>query len=122
MTKEKRGFTRVLFRMKAELSVDNILYNVEKITNISVNGCLLPIAYVFKEGTPCCVRIYLNMKEKEADINVEGEIIRSVPGETAVKFTSIDVDSFCYLRNIIFHNAEDSEKIESENLKHPGLI
>ena len=47
MSEERRRFTRIPFRVKAEMTVSDVLYKAEEISNLSVGGCLLPIRWVW---------------------------------------------------------------------------
>lgn len=122
MSEEKRRFTRVPFRLEAELSVDNILYKAGEIKNLSIGGCLLPITVDLAPGTVCLLTVVLSGTSSELSVRAEGLIVRCTPGGVAVRFTRIDPDSLFHLQNIILYNSPDSEKVEVEIEKHPGLV
>ena len=122
MSEEKRRFTRVPFRLEAELAVDNILYKAGEIKNLSIGGCLLPITVDLAPGAVCLLTVVLSGTSSELSIRTEGRIVRCTPGGVAVRFTQIDPDSLFHLQNIILYNSPDSEKVEVEIEKHPGLV
>ncbi len=122
MSDDKRRFTRVPFRVKAEMTVNDVLYSSEKINNLSLNGCLLPIEADLKLGTECHVRILLSATNSELSVQVEGKIIRCEACAVAIKFTGIEPDSLFHLQNIIRYNFENTETIEQEISNHPGLL
>ena len=122
MPEEKRRFSRICFKMRAELIADGISHSVKEINDIGIGGCRLFVAEEFKLGTVCQVRLFLNGTNNELNILVEGEIIRSVPGHVVVKFTRITPDSLFHLQNVIRYNSPDGEKIEQEIHNHPGLV
>jgi len=122
MTKEKRRFTRFPFDTKVELSVNEKIYAVDKIVNLSIGGCLLPISVDIEPETSCTVKINLGSSDDGPVVKVGGHIFRSGEGSLAIKFTSIDPDSLYHLQNIARFNAPDPERIEEELEKHPGLI
>jgi len=122
MESEKRRFTRFTLDMNAVLYVDKVSYNVDKVSNISIGGCLLPIHADLKSDTPCALTIYLGMSESEISIKIDGVIIRSMDGDVAVKFTGIDPDSLFHLQMLARYNSSDIEKVEDEIRKHPGII
>ncbi len=64
----------------------------------------------------------ISVADTDVYVRVEGEIIRSESNGVAVKFTQIDPDSLFHLQNIIRYNAEDTEAIDEEITKHPGLL
>ena len=97
------------------------MFNVEELCNLSVGGCLLPIAEDFKEGTACHVKILLSGTSSEMNIRIDGEIKRSEPGTVAVKFIRIDPDSLFHLQNIVRYNSPDPDAVDQEITRHPGI-
>lgn len=122
MAQEKRRFSRIPFRIEAEMMADDELYRSGEVINLGVGGCLLPITGEFKPGTACHLKFMLSGASSELSIRVEGEIIRRKPGAVAVKFTQIDPDSLFHLQNIIRYNSQDPEAVEQEIHEHPGLL
>ena len=119
MDQERRRFTRVSFSVKAEMQLNDVLYEVEKLLNLSVGGCLLSMKEEFDRGTPCIIRILLTGTNNELSIRVEGEVLRCGREGVAVKFTHIDPDSLYHLQSIILYNSSDPEDVEQELIKHP---
>jgi hypothetical protein len=119
---EKRRFTRVSFSVKTELTANNVLYTAEEITNLSVGGCLLPIEADLAPETVCLLKILLSGTATEFSIQVEGKIVRCKSGTMAIRFTRIEPDNLFHLQNIIRYNYPDTDKVEHELGKHPGLI
>lgn len=122
MEVEKRRFTRFFLNMNATFYADNVLYDIDTISNLSIGGCLLSIHADIAPDTPCSLNINLGMGESELSIKIEGKIIRSDHGNIAVKFTSIDPDSLYHLQMLARYNSHDPEKIEDEIKKHPGIV
>ena len=122
MIQEKRRFTRIPFRVKAEIYVEDISYPVEKIENLSVGGCLLPIETIFEPGTPCRINILLTETDSDLMVKVEGVITRCSPEGAAVRFTHIDPDSLLHLKSIVRYNTLDPDAVEMEITKHPTLL
>lgn len=112
MPDEKRRFNRVSFRVKAEMTVNNTLYCVEEIDNLSINGCLLPIKVDIKLETECTISIMMSGTSSELNVKVLGNVIRCDQDGVAVKFTRIDPDSLFHLRNIIRYNVPDHNIIK----------
>jgi hypothetical protein len=121
MLDEKRRFTRVPFQVKAEITIDNVIYSSDKIINLSIGGCLLPLEMDAEKGTKCLLRILLDGTNSEISIKVKGEIFRCESGTVAIKFTAIGAESLFHLQNIVRYNYPDTDKIEQEIMKHPGL-
>lgn len=122
MTVEKRRFSRVIFKMAAELVVEEEVYRVEEIANLSVGGCQLDIGEEFESGTLCKLLIVLNPADRRMNVEVGGEIVRSDGETVGIRFTSIDPEDLAHLQNIIRYNSPDPDRIEEEIKDHPGLL
>ncbi len=55
MTVEKRKFSRIVFDVEAKLTVGEVDYNLDRITNLSIGGCLLAVNDGFAAGQECAV-------------------------------------------------------------------
>jgi hypothetical protein len=121
MKAEKRRFTRIVFRVKAEVRIGEELYIAKKIKNLSIGGCLLPLDADLGVGAACQIKILLSGSTSSLSVQAEGEIVRSAPGAIAVKFTKIDPDSLYHLQSIVKYNASDADSFEKEVSKHPGI-
>ena len=122
MSGEKRRFSRIPFRVNAELTVGEKSFLVEEIQNLSIGGGLFPIEEELETGEICRIEIILEGSSSELSIYVSGEVIRSTDGSAAIQFTRIDPDSLFHLQNIIRFNAPDPDVIEEEIRNHPGII
>jgi Tfp pilus assembly protein PilZ len=122
MPEEKRRFSRIVFRVAAELTVAGMSFSADHIENLSVGGCLFPLSRSFSVGTACRVVITLNGAIDGPKVTVAGEVVRSDPERVGIKFTGIDPDSLFHLHNIIRYNAPDPDRIEQEIDDHPGLV
>lgn len=119
---EKRRFSRIVFNMEAELTVNEQVYSFSQVNNLSVGGCLFETAENFDEGAAC--RFWLPLQSEDPNLGVEvfGEIVRCDGETVSVRFTRIDPNSLFILQNIIRYNAPDPDRIEDEISEHPGLI
>ncbi len=120
MTAEKRRFSRIIFNVRARLTVGETVCTVERIVNLSVGGCQLEIDTHLQPGEPCKFTIFL--PRMGPGVDVFGEIVRAGKGETSLKFTRVDPENLFHLQNIIRYNAEDPDLIEEEIKVHPGLV
>jgi hypothetical protein len=121
MAEEKRIFTRVSFKMDAELIVGEQTHPVEEIRNLSIGGCLLQLKEVLEPGAECILIILMDQTNREVTVRVEGRIVRCTDHLAAIHFFRIDPDSLYHLQNIIRYNAADSDSVEQEIAKHPGI-
>jgi hypothetical protein len=122
MSEEKRRFSRIPFRVNAEITIGERSFLVDEIDNLSIGGGLFPIEDHLEAGATCQVEIILEGSSSELSIYVSGEVIRSADGNVAIQFVRIDPDSLFHLQNIIRFNAPDPDVIEEEIRRHPGII
>ena len=122
MVDENRKFTRFYYKMRSEFSVNNDIYEVNELINLSVGGCLLPIVVNAKSGDECSLKILLGDNEEAPVVSVEGKIVRINDDTTAVSFIKIDPESLEHLHRIAQYNSPDPNKVEEEIKKHPGLF
>jgi hypothetical protein len=118
---DNRRFSRIPFRVQAELTIDETRFTADHLSNLSIGGCLLPITADLDAGTACTVSILLEGASEELQVMIEGEILRTSDEGVAVMFTRIDPDSLFHLQNIIRFNAPDADTIDNEIRRHPGL-
>ncbi|MBN2123393.1 MAG: PilZ domain-containing protein [Deltaproteobacteria bacterium] len=119
MTLERRRYTRIPFRVEAEVKIKEILYKVETLENLSIGGCLLPLRQEIQTGTPCEITILLVGTNPQTHVKVEGHVLRADTDNVAIRFTHIDPDSLLHLKSIIRYNAPDTDAVEKEMMKHP---
>lgn len=118
----KRRFTRIPFKIGADIEVEDKIFPVTEIFNLSIGGCLLPLKNKLDIGIKCVVKIRLSEFNDDMTVIVEGTVVRSDNNLTAIKYTKIDPESLFHLQNIIRYNAPDTIAIEEEIDNHPGII
>ncbi len=122
MTGEKRRFSRIMFHVRASLETGTKTFDFDRITNLSVGGCLVELTDAGSSlslGQEVVFRIFLEHMSPAVVVN--GEIVRMEKREIGVRFTMIDPENLFHLQNIIRYNAENTVQIEKELKKHPGL-
>ncbi len=122
MESENRKFTRFYYKMRSEFSVNNYVYELDELINLSIGGCLLPVVVNAKSGDECSLKILLGDNEEAPVVAVEGRIVRINDDTTAVSFNKIDPESLEHLHRIAQYNSPDPDKTEKEIKKHPGLF
>lgn len=120
MTEEKRRFSRIVFDVAARLTVGDKTYDLDRMTNLSVGGCLLSINDGFELGQECVVKILL--VRMEPGVEVHGKIVRVSESEVSIQFTAVSPENLKHLQNIIRYNAEDPELIDEELSRRSGLL
>ena len=121
MEDENRKFSRFYYKMRSKFIVNDSIYEVDELINLSIGGCLLPVIVNAKSGDDCSLKIFLGDDEGAPVVSVEGKVIR-IDDTTAVSFNKIDPDSLDHLHRIAQYNSPDPEKTEAEIKKHPGLF
>lgn len=122
MTENKRRFTRIPFKVSAQIIIDGSVHSTAELRNLGIGGCFLPIGEGLREGTPCLVVILLTENGGDVNLQIEGVVARCQPEGVAIQFTQIDPDNLFHLKNIIRYNTTDPESLENEINKHPGLL
>jgi hypothetical protein len=110
MDKEKRKRTRVPVGFQATVSLGAEKIDVHTL-NISLNGILCTTDSRFRTGEKCLVTLTLNPLVK---VVIEGNILRSSPGETAITFSAMNEESFFHLKKLVEYNYGDADKIDRE--------
>ena len=121
MNDNRRNFSRVPFHVHVNLFARDVWYSVERLDDLSVGGCHLPIFPEAPVDDPCEVRIYLNGATSQLYVCIYGKILRHDDDGVGIEFTRIDPDSLFHLQNIIKYNAPDPDAIVDEIERQPGI-
>lgn len=119
MNQEKRRFSRIFFDVGAKLTVGEETFQVKRLANLSIGGCLLEIDNDIQPGSKCTLKLLLSRMAPPVEIG--GKVLRGGDGEASIVFTSIDPENLFHLQNIVRYNAEDPDVIEEEINQRPGL-
>ncbi|NUM53623.1 MAG: PilZ domain-containing protein [Candidatus Hydrogenedentes bacterium] len=115
MTNEdKRGFTRVVTHIEAEVTEDGGSAVACSVDNVSLSGVMIAGGHGMTEGASCSVRLILRGAEPPIAIATKGLILRVRPDRCAIEFREIDGESFEHLRSLVRLNAEDTGHVEDE--------
>lgn len=101
MSEEKRRSSRIFFDMPAVLSVSGSSYSVQQIANLSVGGCLLEIEDHIPVGRECEIRILIDGTPQGMKVDANGVIVRNDDETVGIKFTLMDSEHACHLKNIV---------------------
>ncbi len=110
---EKRDATRIVFKVKAIVSVNGrkIRGNVE---NLSMTGMFLVTPENLPKAKKIDVEISLSGSTSRLKVRIKGSVVRSDTRGIALHFNEMDLDSFIHLRNILASNEGDGDKIMKE--------
>ena len=111
--KNRRLFTRILFSIKAELSVEGNIYPVS-IHDISLNGALVTaleskLPLKGKLGT-----LTFLLSDNESQVTMHIAVVHENHEEIGLQCNAIDIDSIIHLRRLIELNLGDSEQLDKE--------
>jgi hypothetical protein len=115
---EKRKLSRVLFSTEAEIKNSSYEYKGQ-VLDLSLNSAFIktPSLEMLQEKDPIKVKLLMSGVSTNSYIEIEGEVLRLDEEGIAVKFNSMDIDSFIYLKNIVAYNDGNHQKIVSEFLE-----
>ena len=110
----RRLFTRILFSIKAILTIEKKEY-VVSIHDISLNGALITAQ---ESTTPLLGQLgqlsfCLNENEK-TQVCMHVAVVHETPEEMGLQCNAIDIDSITYLRRLVELNLGDDEQLSRE--------
>ncbi len=71
---------------------------------------------VLPEGTRCHVEMVLSGTSSELRLRFTGMVVRTGQDGMGIEFEQMDPDSFFHLRNVLYYNTGDPERINREIL------
>lgn len=109
----QRQFTRILFSMKAKLTVGDEQFDA-KIQDISLNGALL---YLDCRGLTLTRQLGLlafQLDNSGAEIEMNIAVVHQEDNEIGVQCNAIDIDSVTLLRRLVELNLGDDAQLHKE--------
>ncbi len=109
----RRIFTRILFSIKAVLTVEKVDYPVS-IHDISLNGALVtrPDNNVSLKGKLGVLAF--SLADGEAEVAMHTAVVHEEHDEIGLQCNAIDIDSISLLRRLIELNLGDEEQLNRE--------
>jgi hypothetical protein len=109
----RRQFTRILFSIKAELTIEDIIYPVS-IHDISLNGAL--VTAIESENTlkGKLGTLSFMLSDDESKVTMNIAVVHVADQETGLQCNAIDIDSVTHLRRLVELNLGDSEQLNKE--------
>ena len=110
----KRKFTRVEFKMKALVQLDNVMIVKANILNISLKGAFFELAdyCLFQIGDKWQLKFILPNSDMSLQFNTE--VVHSRKKLVGVKFYHIDIDTMIHLRSLIEGRTSNPLQVEKE--------
>ena len=113
---ERRRFLRVPF--ETELVVRNLETGEEirslRSKDISLKGIYCFTSHPFPSGTPCSIDLRLTGTSSMLWLHIEGQVVRKDASGMALSFDAMDIDVFIHLKNILYYNSGDPDRIDQE--------
>ncbi|MGZ3577924.1 MAG: PilZ domain-containing protein [Syntrophales bacterium] len=116
MAKERRRRTRVPVQIDVDILLKGGVIKLKAI-NISLLGLLCSSNPLLRMDGPCTVIIALG---GDIQISIDARIVRVGGKETAIKFISMDDESFVHLKKLIQYNLGNAERVDAE-LRRPAF-
>lgn len=118
MDDERRRRTRVVFTTEVELTSGDQTVRSSRSRDVSMTGIFIYTDQRLEPGSVCEITVRLQGASSDLRLTAQGRVARVTEDGLAVEFTSLDLDSYVHLRNLIVYNAEDPDGI-LEEVSHP---
>ncbi len=108
---ERRKHTRVEFATSILIQIEA---DGEKIdfkgssSDLSLKGVFISTQNILAVGTKCSIKVYLTGTIDKLALLMDGSIVRSNENGMGIEFTSMDVDTYSHLKNIVNYNRLDN--------------
>ena len=109
----RRNFTRVLFSIEAQLTVEDKTYPVS-IHDISLNGALITEVKSEQSLKSKLGSLSFFLSENDPAVTMHITVVHEKDDETGLQCNAIDIDSVTQLRRLIELNLGDSEQLNKE--------
>tara|TARA_R110002167_G_scaffold328665_3_gene535022 strand:- start:2219 stop:2584 length:366 start_codon:yes stop_codon:yes gene_type:complete len=113
LIENRRQFTRILFSIKAALSVEGNTYPVS-IHDISLNGALVSAVESEQPLKGKLGTLTFFLSDNESEVTMHIVVVHEQNDETGLQCNSIDIDSVTLLRRLIELNLGDNEQLDKE--------
>ena len=110
MVEDRRRRTRVPIEIDVEVLLKGVTTKLKSL-NISLVGILCTSNPIFRMNEPCTVIIALG---GDFLISIDARIVRIEEKEAAIRFISMDDESFVHLKKLIQYNMGDAERVDAE--------
>jgi len=115
-SQDRRRFTRVPF--ETEMVVRNLETGKEirslRSKDISFKGIYCFTQNPFPPGTPCSINLRLTGTSSMLWLHIEGQVVRTDASGMVLSFDAMDIDVFIHLKNILYYNSGDPDRIDQE--------
>ncbi|MBU2872268.1 PilZ domain-containing protein [Colwellia sp. E2M01] len=110
---DRRQFTRILFSIKADITIEEQTYPVS-IHDISLNGALVTAIKSEQSLKGKIGTLHFVLSDQESEVTMNIAVVHEKEDETGLQCNAIDIDSVTHLRRLIELNLGDSEQLNKE--------
>ncbi len=109
----RRQFTRILFAIKATLTVEDRDYPVA-IHDISLNGALVSTPAIDSNLKGKLGTLSFTLGDQESEVLMHIAVVHQEKEETGLQCNAIDIDSITHLRRLVELNLGDDNQLNKE--------
>lgn len=109
-----RKNTRVPFQVVISLDFPDKSHVDCKTADLSLKGVFVPDITGHTIGENCLITLSLAGSTSHLKLRMKGTVIRVKQDGLALHFYEMDLDSFFHLKNILYYNSEDPDKLAEE--------
>lgn len=113
MTDEKRKFTRVAFKIYAEMQYAGTIIS-GRVTDLSLKGLFVHTGEQVEVGEEMDVTLRLPSTSPPLDFRFRATVARIAAGGLGMEIVESDIQSFTHIRNIVAMHLEDPDQILDE--------
>ncbi len=114
MAFEQRRNTRVSFQTIVDLDCGGKTFTACETRDLSLKGVFLAGIIGPAAGDGCDLTINLSGGSSDLRFRVKGEVVRVDADGVGIIFVEIDLDSFYHLKNIVYYNSGDPDRLADE--------
>lgn len=117
MGMDKRRNLRVVFKTNCSvepINGDFCPFEADSTKDVSLKGIYIETENRLPIGTSCILKLKLAGTSSELSLNIRAKVVRWDNKGLAFTFEEIDMDSFFHLRNILYYNSGDPDRIDKE--------
>ncbi len=114
MVFEQRRNTRVDFQTSVDFDCGDKSFAACETRDLSLKGVFLAGISGPAPGDMCDLTVHLSGGSSDLKFRVKGEVVRVEGDGVGIIFTEIDLDSFYHLKNIVYYNSGDPDRLADE--------
>lgn len=110
----KRKNSRVAFHATITLIFPNRKHEECETVDLSIKGVFVVGITGHVPGEKCHASLHLTGTTSNLTLEMQGEVVRVEKNGLGLRFFETDLDSFYHLKNILYYNSENPDKLNEE--------